>query len=184
MGLPVFGISNYSNPQWIPEPNNRGTWGLVQSCLLTLGLCVYSAIHLNVFHRECSWWTRYLIRCKWLVVALLAPEAIVFNAWSQRRQAVRLARVLRRRSGQEEPVSCFLSIWNKIWSRTRIVDQENGSCKRHDGHVSKQRVQYLGQEKRHSQHTPQEQDETQEQDGAKSLEGSIKVRLREPFLQV
>jgi len=54
MGLPVSGISNYSNPQWIAEPSGRDTWGLVQNCLLKLGLSVYSAIRLNVFHRYCG----------------------------------------------------------------------------------------------------------------------------------
>lgn len=129
MGLPLFGTSNYSDPQWMPEPNSRGTWGLVQTCLLTLGLCVYSAIHLNVFHRECRWWTRALIRLKWLVVALLAPEFIVYNAWSQRRQAVRIARMLRRRCGQEEPVAPISALWARLWSKAGTSDPENPRCR-------------------------------------------------------
>lgn len=124
MGLPLFGTSNYSDPQWMPEPNSRGTWGLVQTCLLTLGLCVYTAIHLNVFHRECRWWTRALIRLKWLVVALLAPEFIVYNAWSQRRQAVRIARMLRRRCGQEEPVSLISALWARLRPKAGTSDPE------------------------------------------------------------
>jgi hypothetical protein len=38
MGLPIFGTSNYSNPRWISEPNSRGTWGLLQTRLITLGV--------------------------------------------------------------------------------------------------------------------------------------------------
>ncbi len=37
---------------WIPEPNTRGTWSLLYSCIFTLALCVYSAIHLNIPARE------------------------------------------------------------------------------------------------------------------------------------
>ncbi|KAK0712523.1 hypothetical protein B0T26DRAFT_649520, partial [Lasiosphaeria miniovina] len=101
-GLPIFGTSNYTTPRWVPEPNSRGTWSLIQSCLLTLGLCVFSAIHPNVFHRGSRLWTRWLVRFKWLVAALIAPEFIVFNAWSQRRHAARITRQLRRRASQPE----------------------------------------------------------------------------------
>ena len=139
MGLPIFGTSNYSSPNWVPEPNGRGTWGLVQTCLLTLGLCVYSAIHLNVFHHGCNWWTRSLIRGKWLLVALLAPEFIVFNAWSQRRQAVRIARILRKRYGQEEPCSLIFKVWRFLWSKARTIDTERLKCleKQQPGHNSR-----------------------------------------------
>jgi len=33
---------------WVSEPDGRGTWGLIQTCLLTLFLCIYSAVHLNI----------------------------------------------------------------------------------------------------------------------------------------
>lgn len=128
MGLPIFGASNYTRPQFVPEPIGRGTWGLVQSCLFTLGLCVYSAIHVNVFHRECRWWTRALIRCKWLVVALLAPEFIVFNAWSQRRQALRIAHALRKRSGQVEHESWMVTLRRYLRPKSPVPDQERVRC--------------------------------------------------------
>ncbi|RDL35312.1 uncharacterized protein BP5553_07243 [Venustampulla echinocandica] len=126
MGLPIFGTSNYTSAQWVPEPNRRGTWDLVQSCVLTLGLCIYSAFHLNVFHRECKWWIRFLVQTKWLVVALLAPEFIVFNAWAQRRQAVRIAKMLRKRSGQEEVGSWFTRLCKYFRRKLRLLDQERG----------------------------------------------------------
>lgn len=137
MGLPIFGESNYSNPQWVNEPNNRGTYGLLQTCILTLGLCVYSAIHLNVFHKECGWWMRAFICTKWIIVALLAPEFVVLNAWSQRRQAVRIAQLLRRRAGQDEPRSwiSILSIHlsSKLGNLTeKEVDPEAGQVQEDD----------------------------------------------------
>jgi hypothetical protein len=154
MGLPIFGTSNYTNAQWVPEPNNRGTWGLLQTCLLTLGLCIYSAVHVNILHRECKLWMRLLIRCKWLLVALLAPEFIVFNAWSQRRQAVRLACMLRRRCGQEEPETRLMRWWRWIGPKTRIVDRERGQIQeqRHGGNVSDSRVEMADREGLQSQH--------------------------------
>jgi hypothetical protein len=110
MGLAIFGTSNYTDPYWAPNPTTRGTTGLVLGCLVTLVLCVYSALHLNVFHRQCPWWMRCLVRTKWMLIALLAPEFVVFNAWSQRRHALRIAQVLRRRSGQAEPESIMMRL--------------------------------------------------------------------------
>ena len=103
MGLPVFGASNSTTPHWQEDPNERGTWDLLQSCLVTLALCVYTSIHINVFNSEVGTWSRFWIRVKWALIALLIPELIVFNAWVQRRLAHRIAKVLRARSGQEEP---------------------------------------------------------------------------------
>ena len=35
-------------PPWVPDPDNRGTWSLLYSCVFTLVLCVWTAIHLNI----------------------------------------------------------------------------------------------------------------------------------------
>jgi len=46
---------------WQSDPNNRGTFTLVSSCVLTLIICVYSALHLNVPRRGESalrYWAR------------------------------------------------------------------------------------------------------------------------------
>lgn len=188
MGLPIFGTSNYTNAQWVPEPNNQGTWGLLQTCLLTLGLCVYSAIHVNILHRECKLWMRWLIRCKWLLVALLAPECVVFNAWSQRRQAVRLACMLRRRCGQEEPETRIMRWLRWIRPKTHIVDCERGQVQeqQHSGNVSDSRVEMVDREGLQSQHiqpdaiesAPQEHNSTHNYDDMKkSTEVSVQVRL-------
>ena len=33
---------------WQPEPGNRGTYGLLSSCVITMVLCVWTAVHLNI----------------------------------------------------------------------------------------------------------------------------------------
>lgn len=125
------------------------------------------------------------------MVALLAPEFVVFNAWSQRRQAVRFARMLWRRSGQEELGSRTVTLWRYLWPRTRVFDQEKRQHqeKQQDAHVSESRVQIVDQERRQSPHTQQdvlalelqEQGEAHEYDGTESVKGSVQVRLRESF---
>jgi hypothetical protein len=36
---------NYA-PSWVAQPPYRGTWSILYSCAITLGLCVYTVIHL------------------------------------------------------------------------------------------------------------------------------------------
>ena len=40
--------SNATAPTWVSAPSGRGTWGILGSCLSTLGLCVWKSLHLNV----------------------------------------------------------------------------------------------------------------------------------------
>lgn len=39
---------SFISPAWVDEPNGRGTWGVIQTCLVSLFLCIYTAIHLNI----------------------------------------------------------------------------------------------------------------------------------------
>lgn len=68
---------------WFSDPAGRGTFSLIFSCVLTLGLCVWSAMHLNIpphdeSHAQ-SWWRNI----KWGVIGIFAPELVVFAAWRQ-----------------------------------------------------------------------------------------------------
>ncbi|KAJ7183890.1 hypothetical protein C8R46DRAFT_520617 [Mycena filopes] len=78
---------------WQDEPNTRGTYSLVSSCIFTLGLCVWTAIHLNV-PEQASGARQFLRKLVWLAVGLLAPELVTFTAWSQYADASRLVRHL------------------------------------------------------------------------------------------
>ena len=59
---------------WKEQPNFRGTWGILSSCLITLSLCIWSAVHLNIPADNESWQWQTLRRTKWVLVGLLAPE--------------------------------------------------------------------------------------------------------------
>lgn len=84
---------------WIPEPNGRGTWSILSSCLITISLCVWSAVHLNLpQHRKTS--SQHLRKFKWLVIGLIAPEVVAFVAWQQRYEARRLIEAISMRQGK------------------------------------------------------------------------------------
>jgi len=60
---------------WVPEPLVRGTFSILLSCLFTLVLCVWTAVHLNIpaYKKETEQKWR---KMKWLVIALFAPEMV------------------------------------------------------------------------------------------------------------
>ncbi|KAL1793678.1 hypothetical protein ACET3X_008660 [Alternaria dauci] len=68
---------------FVEEDNQRDTISLLISCFATLGLCVYSAVHLNI-PRKAEGNSRALFReFQWCVLGLFAPELILYTAWRQ-----------------------------------------------------------------------------------------------------
>ena len=88
MVSPTNNSDTYEMLGWQSDPNGRGTFTVVSSCLLTLGICVYSAMHLNVPpYRESSlhFWFR---TCKWGLLGVFGPELVIFLAWKQLLQEI------------------------------------------------------------------------------------------------
>lgn len=77
--------SSQDNDQvaWFPAPNYRGTWDLIISCILTLTICVWSALHLNVPPENSRLRDRNLMRLRWIVIGIFAPELVVSTAFAQ-----------------------------------------------------------------------------------------------------
>ncbi|KAL8887557.1 MAG: hypothetical protein Q9215_004899, partial [Flavoplaca cf. flavocitrina] len=80
----------YAAP-FVPEPDGRGTWSLLYSCIFTLALCVWTAFHPNVKTPEASTTGKYIVKIKWVVFSIFAPEIGVLTAFKQYRQAKVLA---------------------------------------------------------------------------------------------
>ncbi|VUC27472.1 unnamed protein product [Clonostachys rosea] len=87
---------------WVPEPDTRGTFGILKSCVITLALCIYTALHLNVPRRDAT--TTYLIWRKtvWVLIGMFCPELVVFFAWDQLQQAKHLEKQLEAVFRQQE----------------------------------------------------------------------------------
>ena len=93
--MPVTAPSNISVTTSIPntpssdyvgfvgDPNGRGTISLLISCLLTLLLCVWSALHLNVPHQRSGSFDTCFRNFRWVLAGIYAPELVVFTAWRQ-----------------------------------------------------------------------------------------------------
>ena len=59
---------------WNAGPYTRGTWSLLLSCVLTLVLCVYTAVHLNVPAPGSSKKAQNWNLAKWVCIGIFAPE--------------------------------------------------------------------------------------------------------------
>lgn len=68
---------------WHSAPNERGTWDLVVSCVLTLMICVWSALHLNVPTHHSRLRDRNIRRLRWILLGIFAPEVVVSTAFAQ-----------------------------------------------------------------------------------------------------
>ena len=64
---------------WVSEPDGRGTWSIVWSCLVTIFICTWSVLHLDVPTRHGRWYL-FFRKVKWMLVTALAPEWILMMA--------------------------------------------------------------------------------------------------------
>lgn len=80
---------------WKAEPESRGTWSILWSCLATIFICTWSVLHLKVPKRHGR---RYLFFRKlgWMLLATIAPEYILsipFSSFNNaRNMSIHLAR--------------------------------------------------------------------------------------------
>jgi hypothetical protein len=70
-----FGISQNGTTFWNPEPDFRGTYGILSNCLVTISLCVWTALHLNIPEYGKSL-KQFFHKAGWLLVGLFAPELV------------------------------------------------------------------------------------------------------------
>lgn len=72
----VTAVKHTQAPSWVPESEFRGSFSILQSCVLTLVICVYSALHLNV-PKQRDWLSLVRFKTKWCVIAIIAPEIVL-----------------------------------------------------------------------------------------------------------
>ena len=68
---------------WVSQPNQRGTIDIIWSCIVTLGICVWAMLHLNVPASTDSESSLFLRRARWMFLAILAPELVMLFACGQ-----------------------------------------------------------------------------------------------------
>ncbi|UPK89719.1 hypothetical protein LCI18_000654 [Fusarium solani-melongenae] len=81
-----YNATKQQNITWVDSPNARGTLDILQSCVLTLVACIYTALHLDV-PLKTAWHEVFLYKLKWVLITLFAPEISVYMAADQLQQA-------------------------------------------------------------------------------------------------
>ncbi|KAN0076495.1 hypothetical protein V8E54_006637 [Elaphomyces granulatus] len=64
---------------WISEPSGRGTASLLYTCLITIFLCVWSAMHIPVPARHTSRTENFFYKVGIAALAIIAPEVVFVN---------------------------------------------------------------------------------------------------------
>ncbi|OCL10949.1 hypothetical protein AOQ84DRAFT_273340, partial [Glonium stellatum] len=72
---------------WVAEPGGRGTAGLLWSCLFTIFICTWSALHMNVPADNDSTMEIFLHKLRYMVIGVFTPELISMLAYSDLRDA-------------------------------------------------------------------------------------------------
>lgn len=80
MSSVLFGNSSEKIVHWQADCGSRGTFDILSTCIITLLLCIWTAVHLNV-PPPGQYWRPALEKVGWLFLALLAPEMIAYTAW-------------------------------------------------------------------------------------------------------
>src|SRR5271156_222780 len=75
---------------FVPDPSGRRTIGLVTSCLTTLALCVWTAIHMNISPTKTSSSKRFWVKLSWASLSIIAPEITLLRAIMQYETAAAL----------------------------------------------------------------------------------------------
>lgn len=86
-------LQTITSEPWVSASEFRGTMSILQSCILTLIACIYTALHLNVPTRK-SWQDMLLTKAKWVALTLFAPEIVLYMAADQFTQALWLKKKL------------------------------------------------------------------------------------------
>ena len=79
-------ISNFS---FTSEPRGWGNIGLILSCSITFGFCVWTVVHPNVV-ADAGTASRFLYKATMMLVSIVIPEGLILCAYGQRREARRI----------------------------------------------------------------------------------------------
>jgi len=111
-----------SQHPWVPEPTQRGTFGIISLCLNTLIICIWSTLHFNVPTKRHSNTRRFFIQVLWMFITLLAPEVLLYLAINERIKAgILLRKALKFYPHLEKP-GMFVSVCH--WVRGRVKSKD------------------------------------------------------------
>lgn len=80
---------------WVSQPDGRGTFDILFSCLFTVFLCTWTSLHLNVPALHETYWQQFRRKCRWAIQTIMAPEFVLGFASGQKVEAQRSVEMFR-----------------------------------------------------------------------------------------
>ncbi|KAE9987253.1 hypothetical protein EG328_003386 [Venturia inaequalis] len=122
---------------WVPEPDGRGTAGLLTSCIFTIFLSTWTAYHPDMKRSwSAAFWDKVLIT----IGTIIAPECIIYLAMCDWNRVKKLQFIFR--SIQVEPLTkcespkAHHSLFGHVMSRTDSKTDPNDTEKCNSRHSS------------------------------------------------
>jgi hypothetical protein len=98
-----------SEPSFVSGPDGRGTIDLVSSCVFTIFLAVYTALHLNI-EESSGWWKCQGKKLRWVLLAMVWPEFVIWTAVSQLEVAWEVNRFVKDNKGRRRNVDVQVQV--------------------------------------------------------------------------
>jgi len=94
MENPASNTTTPSSPSasWVEEPNQRGTYAILSLCASTMTICIWSAVHYGIPITRQSFICYILYSARWMLIALFAPEVLLYGAVCERIDAGHLVK--------------------------------------------------------------------------------------------
>lgn len=99
---------------WQASPTDRGTFDILQSCVLTLATCVWTILHLDIPSSSSSPSSRFFRKVEWMLLAALAPEYITRVDMDQYLRARYHTKRMRQRNPSWSSILSFYIIMGAI----------------------------------------------------------------------
>ena len=124
MENPTANTTTPSNPpyNWIGEPKQRGTFGIISLCFSTLIICIWSTLHFNIPAKRYTATRRFFIQVSWMFIALIAPEILRYLAINERITAGFLLRKVLKFHPHLAKPGMFTRMYNWIRGRAESKD--------------------------------------------------------------
>ncbi|THC88292.1 hypothetical protein EYZ11_012264 [Aspergillus tanneri] len=92
---------------WVAEPDGRGTWSILSTCLLTIFLCCWTSVCPNIPANSDNYWACVRDKFHLACLGILGPEFLLMLAmgqWSSARESVKAFKKLneKRRKGESD----------------------------------------------------------------------------------
>ncbi|KAK5988416.1 hypothetical protein PT974_12570 [Cladobotryum mycophilum] len=100
---------------FVQEPDGRGTLSLLFSCIFTLTLCVWSAVHLNLPKHDESQMGHTYQYFKWSILGIFGPELVIWAAWRQYISARALTKFIQEGAGADKRTEA-MQHWTMVHS--------------------------------------------------------------------